>query len=66
MDNPDNNKETEETFQMFVIDQHAKSYFGNGITPLGNTSFYERMRMLSYYYPEWFDPINFTNKPKHY
>ncbi|WP_322935481.1 DUF1410 domain-containing protein [Mycoplasmopsis felis] len=64
--NPDNNKETEETFQMFVIDQHAKSYFGNGTTPLGNTSFYERMRMLSYYYPEWFDPINFTNKPKHY
>lgn len=65
-DNPDNNNTTNEQFHMFVIDQHSRTYFGNGNTPLASFSFYERMRMLSYYYPEWFDPINFQNKPKNY
>ncbi|WP_027121306.1 DUF1410 domain-containing protein [Mycoplasma leonicaptivi] len=61
-----NNIDVKGTKQMFIIDLHRSSFYGNGNTPLGHTSFYERMRLLSYYYPEWFEAKEFQNKPKFY
>lgn len=65
-DNPDPRIDIKGAYQMFVIDLHRNSFYGNGTTPLANSSFYERMRLLSYYYPEWFSQKYFKNKPKFY
>ncbi|MCU9938607.1 hypothetical protein NWQ34_02940 [Mycoplasmopsis felis] len=36
----------------FILDNQEKTVLGNGHTPFNTSSFYERMRYLSYLYPE--------------
>ncbi|WP_322958419.1 hypothetical protein RRG49_00010 [Mycoplasmopsis felis] len=36
----------------FILDNQEKTVLGNGNTPFNTSSFYERMRYLSYLYPE--------------
>ncbi|MCV3743658.1 hypothetical protein OF377_02080 [Ureaplasma sp. ES3154-GEN] len=48
---------------LLVYDSHKYSYMGTGDNPRNWTSFYERMRLLSYLYPERYSPSNFVKKP---
>ncbi|EIE40350.1 hypothetical protein [Mycoplasmopsis canis] len=50
----------------FIVDGHKISFIGRGDTPQNQGSFYERMRLLSYLYPEKYDPINFAEVKKNY
>ncbi|VEU75279.1 Uncharacterised protein [Mycoplasmopsis maculosa] len=50
----------------FVIDGHKYSFFGRGDTPQAPGSFYERMKLFSYLYPDKYDISNFSKTKKDY
>ncbi|WP_029608843.1 hypothetical protein [Mycoplasma simbae] len=48
---------------LFLVDTQRRSFFGSGDNPVNTASFYERMRYLSYLYPEQFSESNFNKMP---
>ncbi|MBU4692403.1 hypothetical protein KQ875_02200 [Mycoplasma zalophi] len=48
---------------VMIVDTNANSFFGDGSTTQNPGSFYERMRLLSYLYPEKYDSEQFNNLP---
>ncbi|WP_117275192.1 hypothetical protein [Mycoplasmopsis edwardii] len=51
---------------IFVVDGHKYKFIGDGTTPQNPASFYERVRLLSYLYPERYENTNFLKTPKIY
>ncbi|WP_156953988.1 hypothetical protein [Ureaplasma canigenitalium] len=51
---------------IFIIDGHKYKFFGDGSTPQNQGSFYERVRLLAYLYPDRYENENFKNIPKFY
>ncbi|MCU4117125.1 hypothetical protein N8G13_01460 [Mycoplasma zalophi] len=48
---------------VMIVDTNANSFFGDGNITQNPGSFYERMRLLSYLYPEKYDSEQFNNLP---